>query len=134
MALYRPQRIPSEGVDASGVAVATSVQLRRAGQATGQAAGMIGANRKVTGSTFIASTDSLVLADTTTGAITLTLPRISEYSKMQVWIKRYAGVNTLTVEPRGSDTIDGGASVTVTAAVLLTPIDNSDWHVAVTSA
>lgn len=127
MALYRATKIPSDGVDAEDVAVATSLQLRRAGAATGQAAGMVGAVRTVTAAGYISSTDTVVRGDTTAAGFTLTLPRISEYAKMIVYVMRSAGANTLTVASRGTDTIDGAASIAVTSLKIIFPVSNSAW-------
>lgn len=128
MALYRPTKIPSDDVDAEDVAVATSLQLRRAGQATGQASGMIGAIRTVTAAGYISSTDTIVRGNTTAAGFTLTLPRISEYAKMIVYVVRSSGANTLTVASRGTDTIDGGASIAVTKMRMIYPTNNSAWE------
>ena len=50
---------------------------------------------------------------------------------MIVDIERYAGANTLTVAPRGSDTVDGAGSTTVTKMTRFFPVNNARWHAVV---
>lgn len=125
----QPQPIPSTGnVSASVVAVAASVQLSRVGQATRSGSGQTGATRIVTSASFITSTDTWVGADTTAAGFTLTLPLASAYRAMYVYVERYAGANTLTIAPQGSDTIDGSSTLTVTKTTRLFPIQPGLWH------
>jgi len=71
----------------------------------------------VTSSTALGSEDDVVLVDTSGGAVTVTLPVISD---SMVRLKReYAVVltdatNTLTVAPSGTDTVVGDTDVVVT--------------------
>lgn len=116
------------------VAQGTTVQLKSIQQRLRQGGGMFNARRTVTASDLIASTDQVVNGDTTSGNITLRLPKASEYPFMQVWIKRSAGANTLSVTPRTGDTIDGAGSLTVTNAVLFTVKNKTTWTATVTSA
>ena len=131
---YRSQPLPTDNVQAPDVATASNVQFRRLSQSQKTGGGGIGARRILTSDTFISSTDSLVLVDTTAAGVTLRLPKATEYPTMQVQIQRLVGANTLTIVPRGTDTIDGAASLVVTATVTLTPQDNATWHVFNTSA
>ena len=126
-AIVRPIAIPTQDVEAPDVATATNLQLRTFGQATKAGAGFAGSVRTLTAATYISSTDFIVRGDTTAAGFTLTLPRISEYSRMIVLVIRSAGANTLTLASRGSDTINGGASVAVTSMVLVYPVSNSAW-------
>lgn len=55
-------------------------------------------------------------ADTTSAAFTITLPKASTHTGRVVHIKRInAGANNLTVDGDGAETIDGAASITLTA-------------------
>ena len=128
-----PTNIPSPklattDVDAEEVATQTQVALRRQNQAVRQGAGQAGGIRIVDADGGIASTDTFVLGDTTVATVTLTLPLVSEYTRMYVFVERYAGANTFTVAPRGTDTIDGGGSITVTKFTILFPAVKGDWH------
>lgn len=133
---YKVLPIPSRNVDASQVAIASTISQRRMNTAINQASGIAKQNRIITASTFLSSVDGSVFADTTGGNITLTLPRVKEYTKMVITVQRKAGANTLTVAPNplSSDTIDGGASVTVTKSTVFTPQTSTDWHVEMVSA
>lgn len=131
---YRPPPLPSKDVTAPDVAVSSTVLTRRMNASLRQAGGFSGSGRTVTASTFLSSTDCFVWADTTAGAITLTLPFIKEYTRMWIIVERVGGANNLTISPRGSDTIDAGGSIVVTKATMLSPRTNSDWHICMVSA
>lgn len=120
-------------VASQNVAVGTTVQLKSIQQRLRQGGGVFNARRVVTASDLISSTDQVIYADTTSGNITMRLPKASEYPFMQVYVKRSAGANTLTVAARTGDTVDGGASVTVTNAVLFQPKDKTTWTALSTS-
>lgn len=124
----RPIPLPTDGVDAPAVAAAATLANKRTAVAINQGAGFIGGVRTVTGSTYVASTDTIIRGDTTAGAVTLRLPRISEYSRNFFLVVRAAGANTLTLATRGSETIDGGASVAITKLRLVYPVTNSAWE------
>lgn len=126
-AISRPKPIPAEGVEAGDVATATTQQLRLMGQATAHGAGLTGAVRTLTAAASIASTDFIVRGDTTAAGFTLTLPRVGEYSRNFWLVIRSAGANTLTLAARGSDTINGGATVAVTSMVVVYAVSNSAW-------
>lgn len=126
-AISRPKPIASDGVEAGDVATATTQQLKLMGQATGVGAGLTGAVRTVTARTYISSTDFIVRGDTTAAGFTLTLPTVGEYSRNFWLVIRSAGANTLTLAARGTDTINGGASITVTNMVIVYAVNNSSW-------
>lgn len=128
-AVFKSQPIPADdSVTPGAVATAASVQLKRVSQAGKSAAGIIKGRRLIDASTFAASTDGYIGAKTGAGAISLRLPKCTEYPTMELEVERYSGGNTFTVTPRGTDTIDGAASLVVTTKVKLQPINNSDWH------
>lgn len=61
--------------------------------------------------------DSLLLCDTTSGNITVTLPEVSTdmiKNRFSVIIKKQIAANTLTIARSGTDTIDGATSVALT--------------------
>lgn len=62
-------------------------------------------------------TDVVILCDTTTSAITITLPAASGRSGKFYVIHRKAGTtNSITIDPNASETIDGATTITVPTA------------------
>jgi hypothetical protein len=62
----------------------------------------------------ITTTNGYILADSTSGAITLTLPAAS--TKKRFHIKRKnAGANNVTIQRAGADTIEGSTTLTLAA-------------------
>ncbi len=57
--------------------------------------------------------DDIILVDTTSSGITVTLPLAS--NGIEFTIIRIAGANSVTVARSGSDTINGAASVNITS-------------------
>lgn len=135
MSIFLPSPIPSiDGIDSSTVAIATTVQFKRTSQATRSAAGFIGSRRTVTSDTFVSSTDTDILVDTTAGAVNLRMFRCKEYPSNRVKISRSAGANTVTLTARTPDTIDGAASITIIKTVEVGPMNSTTLHVYSTSA
>lgn len=70
-----------------------------------------------------------LLCDTTSGNITVNLPKASRSDNALVLIKKIAAGNTVTINPNGSDQIDSQSNKTLTSnneiVVLLS--DGSDW-------
>jgi hypothetical protein len=128
MSAYKPPPFPANGATPESIAVAGTVLTRRLNTALQQAGGQVGAGRIVDGDTFISSTDTYIGADCSANPVTLTLPRQSEYAAMIVEVEQYAAGNTFTVQTRGSDTIDGAASITVTVLTKIRAISNGLWH------
>ncbi|HUC81373.1 MAG TPA: hypothetical protein VMR70_10680 [Flavisolibacter sp.] len=90
--------------------------------------------RTITANTAIAATDNTVLANTTSGAVTLTLPAASGISGRIYTIKKIGsgGIdNQLTITPAGGATIDGGSSYVIyndyTFVTLQT--DGTNWYI-----
>lgn len=123
----RPVPLPVTGVDATTVATAATQANKRTASAINTGAGTVGGVRTVTAATYIASTDTIVQGDTTAAGFTLTLPLVSEYTRNIFYVVRSAGANTLTLAARGSDTIDGGASVAITKLRMVYATTNSTW-------
>jgi hypothetical protein len=85
-----------------------------AGTAAANAAGF-GTVRSVTATTAIVSSDFAILADSTSGAITVSLPPAATANGRIFFVKRVnAGLNSITVDPFGSETIDGAATNVLT--------------------
>ena len=125
-----PNPLPATpGIAASTVAVAAAVQQRRIGQASAAAGGSNGAARIVTGTGFIASTDTWIGADTSGSACTQYLPLQAQYTRGIYEVEQYVAGNTFTVACQGSDTIDGSASITVTTRVTIRAVAPGLYHV-----
>lgn len=77
------------------------------------AVGRIGtATRAVTAATTITAADALVLVDTTSGAVTVTLPAAAVSTGKRFTVKKTnAGANNVTLDGDGSETIDGAATL-----------------------
>lgn len=75
---------------------------------------------KVTGTTYTATVnDSVILCDTTSNAITITIPQAgAEWQSGRVLYIRSTGVtNAVTIAPTTS-TIDGGANITLASGAV----------------
>lgn len=67
-----------------------------------------------TSSSSITDSETVVLADTTTGAITLTLPTASGISgRILSFIKTNSNTNKVTLDGNGSETINGAATLVI---------------------
>ena len=76
-----------------------------------------GAPFTITAAHTVTATDELILADTSGGDITVTLPLISLQlvsGVFRVTVKKVSAANTLTVACTGSDTLDGAATLDIT--------------------
>lgn len=62
----------------------------------------------------VATADDILLCNTSGGAITVTLPAAARGRRLT--LLRTTGANNVTVNPAGSDTINGAASATITAS------------------
>lgn len=62
----------------------------------------------------VVSADDILLCNTSGGAITVTLPLAARGRRLT--ILRTTGANNVTVNPSGSDTINGDASATVSSS------------------
>ncbi len=119
------------------VNAAVTMKVGSAGYAnsTVQVAGSISmAIRAVSANTTIDATDNTVLVNTTSGALTITLPSASGISGRIYTIKKIGtgGIdNQLTVSPAGGATIDGGSSYIIyndyTYVTLQT--DGTNWYI-----
>lgn len=76
----------------------------------------------------------MILADSSSNAITINLPVASENSGRIVNIKDKggnAGTNNITIDPNGSETIDGGATVAISSnyGSMTVLCDGANWHI-----
>lgn len=87
----------------------------------------------VTANYTVTLNNSFVLADATSGSITITLPPARECEQKLITIKRKsAGANTVTVDGNGAETIDGALTnvlATQYAAIELRSQDGAWWIV-----
>lgn len=83
-----------------------------------------------TGAYVITTSDSTILADTTSAGFAVTLPTAVGSTKRYT-IKKIASANTLTIDTTSSQTIDGSTSIAITAQYESISVvsDNSNWHV-----
>lgn len=86
--------------------------------------------QSVSVSTSVVRPVRTVLADSSGGAITITLPLAADYKGWDVKIKQEAGTNTV-VNGAGAETIDGSGTYTLvnTYASVTVFSDGSKWHV-----
>ena len=73
---------------------------------------------EVAGAHTLGRDDSLLLVDTTAGSIVITLPESTDDlidARHTVNIKKTVAANTITLTPSGADTVDGAASMALTA-------------------
>lgn len=89
-----------------------------------------GAPRAVTTTDTIVPADSKILADAAGGSITLNLQTALDYTFGQIiWFKKITAGNTVTIEPFGSETIDGAANVVLSTQWSSVGIytDGNEW-------
>lgn len=95
-------------------------------------------DRLVTTATTVLDSDETMLVDTTSGAVTVTLPTASTVRGREFTVvKTNAGANNVTIAAAGSDTINGAAtyvfntqwqSITVQCALMTSPATYS-WFI-----
>jgi hypothetical protein len=68
--------------------------------------------RTITASETMIDTDGLILADATSANITVTLLTAAAREGRDIYVKKIdASANTVTIDPAGSETLDGAASI-----------------------
>ena len=75
--------------------------------------------------------DSVILANTTGGSITINLLAAEQMKEKRLIVKKTAAANTVTIDPNGSETIDGAATLAWTTQYVSRDIvsDGSNWFV-----
>lgn len=110
---------------------ADNQERQKLATAVNTAAGQRGKYVKITANYSVSSQDGTIAFDTTAGNVDATLPLASEYPGMIVWGKEVAGANVARFLPRGSDTVNGAASLAVTSTPTVIQADavSSNWVV-----
>lgn len=89
--------------------------------------------REVTASTLLTSTDHTILANATSGAITLSLPAAGTNTATRIYViqKNDSSANAVTIDGSGSETIDGTTTIQLTQPNQSVVIQAgfSSWHV-----
>lgn len=67
-------------------------------------------HRIVAAATTLTANDDIVLVDTTSGSVTVTLPDARQHANHVFHVKKMIAANTCTVSRSGSDTIDGATT------------------------
>jgi len=89
----------------------------------------------VSSSTYsITSTDHIILCDTSSNSITVTIPTAQTEDGRELVIKDYGGnsnTNNITVDTEGSETIDGESDITINTDYDSVTIicKNNDWYI-----
>jgi hypothetical protein len=87
---------------------------------------------KTSNYTIVSGTDVVILANASSGAVTITLPTASSSAGYKFDIKRIDSTgNTCTIARSGSDTIDGGTSLTLDVQYISVTVvsDGSAWYI-----
>ena len=82
--------------------------------------------------TIVSGTDVVILANASTGNVTITLPTASSSAGYKFDIKRIDNTgNTCTIARSGTDTIDGGTSITLDVQYISVTVvsDGSNWYI-----
>ena len=81
----------------------------------------------------ITTNDTIIFADASSNAVTITLPAASSASGYSFFVKKIDSVttNAVTIQRAGSDTIDGSTSVAISVQYLsITLVSNgSNWYI-----
>lgn len=75
--------------------------------------------------------NEVILADTSGGDITVTLPPAADFNRYTLHVKKMTAANMLTIDGNGSETIDGSTTaVLVTQYDCLTLVsDGTEWYI-----
>ena len=79
----------------------------------------------------ITATDSVILANATSGAVTITLPTAASISGRQYTVKKIDAVNNVTLATTSSQTIDGSTTQVITSQYdsITVVSDGTNWHI-----
>jgi hypothetical protein len=76
------------------------------------------AYKEISADYTVLAVDSLLYVDTTGGNVIITLPLVSQNNvndRFEIIIKKKVAANTITINKTGTDTVDGGSSLTLTS-------------------
>ena len=87
--------------------------------------------REVTAADTLRAADDLVLCDASGGAFAFTLLPADQVQWLRVTIKRTSAAGTVTITAASGDTIDGAATVALSARYAARTLmsDGATWHV-----
>lgn len=87
--------------------------------------------RSITSNRTLDETDYLILADATSGTVTVTLPAASGATGRLYRVKKTTAANTVVIDGNASETIDGATTQTLTGQydTLTIQCDGSNWHI-----
>lgn len=108
--------------------VALNAKLRGAFRDSGVA----GVQSVSTSSTLtLTASPTLVLVNTSSGNVTLTLPPASEVAGFRLEVKKLTSPHTLTLDASGSETIDGAATLAWSTQYQSFALfsDGTAWHI-----
>lgn len=128
--------VSGTAIDIDGTLAANSDTLLASQKAVRShvAAAVLGAGVVVTKSsnaTLATTGENVVLGDTTSGNVTLTLPAASGNSGLSYIIKKTVAANQLIIDPNSSETVEGAATFTMYNQYNMVQIvcDGSNWHI-----
>ena len=105
-----------------------NIYLRKLGGLLGRTP-IWGDDRTVTAATTVVDSDDLILVDTTSGSVTVTLPTALGNKGRRFTMKKLVAANTMTLA--AADSIDGAATVGITTRYASRTVqsDNATWHI-----
>ena len=91
----------------------------------------IGKVQTVTANTTVGATTSLVVASSSSGAKTMTLPAAAVSAGRKITFVKSGASGTIVIDPNASEQVDGASTFTLTAAKDTATIvcDGTAWHV-----
>lgn len=106
-------------------------KIRRGGGGGGGGSNSI-QDTTISSSTTLSVSNQIVLVDATNGGVTVSLPRASSVARKEYHIKKIdVSPNPVTIEPYGSETIDGGLNYTIGNSYTSRRLysDGSNWYI-----
>ena len=87
--------------------------------------------RTVTADTTATTSDRTILCDAASNTITVTLPPAADVVSFLLYIKKIDATNDVTIDPSGTETIDKGTTVVLTAQEesLTLHSDGTEWWI-----
>jgi hypothetical protein len=88
-------------------------------------------DRRVTATEAVQPSDDILLVDTTSGNVTLTLPLAATVRGQWYEVKKLVAANTVTLDPAGGETIEGAATLAWTAQYQAYTVysDGTEWWI-----